>query len=66
MTVPDLHEEIASLESRLVHFEYLLEESIRNNEVMGKTKVILHEVKKIAKKLKELKRLNEIKQPGDG
>ena len=61
MSVPQLEAEIAALENRLKYFENLLELSIKNNEVLGKTKTILHEVKKLSEKLNALKRLNKIK-----
>jgi len=57
---PDLQAEIAALEIQLKHFENLLDQSIINNEVLAKTKLILHEVKKVSEKLNELKRLNGI------
>lgn len=60
MQTPDLQAEIAALEIQLKHFENLLDQSIINNEVLAKTKLILHEVKKVSEKLNELKRLNGI------
>lgn len=61
MSIPDLDSEISSLENRLAHFEYLLELSIKNNDVLTRTKAILHEVKKLSEKLNELRRVNLIK-----
>jgi len=61
MQLPQIDAEIAALETRLKHFEDLLELSIKNNDVLAKTKTILQEVKKLSEKLNALKRLNKIK-----
>jgi hypothetical protein len=61
MSIPDIETEISFLENRLAHFEYLLDLSIKNNDVLTRTKAILHEVKKLSEKLNELKRVSMIK-----
>ena len=61
MSLHQLETEIATLEKRVKYFENLLEVSIKNNEVLGKTKAILHEIKKLSEKLNALKRLNKIR-----
>ena len=56
---PPIHKaEIAALELQLKDYEKYLEESINKNEILAKTKIILHEIKRISKKINELKRLD--------
>jgi hypothetical protein len=45
------------LEVQLKHYENLLDQSIRNNEILGKVKVIYRDLKAVSEKLKELKKL---------
>jgi hypothetical protein len=52
---------IALMESELKHYEKLLDESIANNEILAKTKIILRKLKKVSQDLNELKRLKAIK-----
>jgi hypothetical protein len=61
MPTTNLQKGITALETRLKHFEKLFDQSIKNNEVLAKTKVILNEVKRLSEKLNELKRTNGIK-----
>lgn len=57
----EINAAIFNLENRLSYFEKLLEESISKNEVLAKTKIILHELKQVSEQLNELKRLKKIK-----
>jgi Cu/Ag efflux pump CusA len=50
--------EISALELQLKDYEKHLDESIKKNEIFAKTKLILSDIKRISKKLIELKRLN--------
>jgi hypothetical protein len=52
---------IALMESELKLYEKLLDESIANNEILAKTKIILRKLKKVSQDLNELKRLKAIK-----
>jgi len=47
--------EIAVLETLLTHYETMLSRSLIDNEEFRITKKIFHELKKIKKKMKELK-----------
>jgi cell shape-determining protein MreC len=49
------------MESELKHYEKLLDESIANNEILAKTKIILRKLKQVSQELNELKRLKAIK-----
>ena len=51
--------EIAALELQLKDYERYLDECIQKNEILAKTKVILHEMKRISKKIIELKGSNQ-------
>jgi hypothetical protein len=62
MQTKNLTAEIAELEIQLKHLTNLLDLSIRNNEILAKTKVIYHDLKRVSDKLERLKVLNE----GDG
>jgi hypothetical protein len=55
MKPPDLTAEIAVLEEKLKHHQKLLDQAFANNLQFAETKVILHEVKKIADKLAVVK-----------
>jgi len=50
--------EIATLENLLKEYEKFFEESISNNEILGKTKIILLEMKRISQEIIDLKRQN--------
>jgi hypothetical protein len=52
---------ITLMESELKHYEKLLDESIANNEILAKTKIILRKLKQVSQDLNELKRLKTIK-----
>jgi hypothetical protein len=53
--------ELDALEAKLKEYEMYLEASIKNNEILAKTKTILHEIKRISQKIIELKKRNEPK-----
>jgi hypothetical protein len=52
---------IVLLESELEHYEKLLDESITNNEILSRTKIILRKLKQVSEDLNKLKRLKAIK-----
>ena len=52
------NQEIAALEKLLKEYEKFFEQSIKNNEILGKTKIILLEMKRISQKIMDLKRQN--------
>ena len=52
------NQEINKLENILKQYEKFFEESIKNNEILGKTKIILLEMKRISQKIIDLKRQN--------
>jgi hypothetical protein len=54
-------EALDALEEQLKEYEMFLEESINNNEILAKTKIILREIKRISKKIIEIKNLNGLK-----
>jgi hypothetical protein len=51
--------EIIALEVQLRHFEKLLNQSIKNNEIFARTKNIFQEMKIIYSKLADFKKNNE-------
>jgi hypothetical protein len=55
----DKKTEIAELELRLIFYEKLLDESIANNQIFAKTKVIFLELKQVSQKIIELKKIND-------
>ncbi len=57
MPTEEINAAIATLEIQLNHYENLLDQSIRNNEIFAKTKVIYKDLKAVAEKLKELKKI---------
>ena len=57
----EINAAIVLLESQLKEYEKLLDESISNNEILAKTKVILRELKQVSEDLNELKRLKKNK-----
>ncbi|HLA58846.1 MAG TPA: hypothetical protein VK622_08800 [Puia sp.] len=57
----EINAAILLLESQLKDYERLLDESITNNEILARTKVILRELKKVSEDLNELKRLKKNK-----
>ena len=56
----EINAAIALLENQLKQYEKLLDESISNDEILSKTKVILRELKQVSEELNELKRLKKI------
>jgi hypothetical protein len=61
MPTKEVNAAIVALENQLKHYEKLLDESITNNEILAKTKLILRELKKVSEDLNELKRLKKVK-----
>jgi hypothetical protein len=57
MQVQDLKAEINALEIQLKHLTTLLDQSIRNNEILAKTKVIYHDVRLLTDRLQKLKEM---------
>ena len=59
--IPDkeINAAIGLLENQLKDYEQRLDESITNNEILVKTKVILRELKQVSEELNELKRLKK-------
>jgi len=61
MPEKEINAAIESLENELKRYEKLLDESITNNEILSKTKIILHKLKQVSEDLNELKRLKKAK-----
>ena len=59
MPTKEIDAAIKALEIQLRHYENLLDQSIRNNEILSQVKVIYHDLKKVAEKLKELKKIRK-------
>ena len=59
MQTKDCTDEIRELEIQIAQYEKLLDLSFRNNEILAKTKVIYHQLKKISERLAVLKQINE-------
>jgi hypothetical protein len=59
MQTKDCTEEIRDLEIQMAHYEKLLDLSFRNNEILAKTKVIYHQLKKISERLAVVKHISE-------
>jgi len=59
MPTKEINEAIAILEAQLKQYEGLLNESLNNDEILAKTKVILQELKKVAQELNELKKMKK-------
>ena len=57
MPTKEINAAIATLEAQLKHYENLLDQSINNNVILAKTKIILRELKQVSKELNELKKL---------
>ena len=57
----EINAAIVLLESQLKHYEKMLDESISNDEILAKTKVILRKLNQVSEDLNELKRLKAIK-----
>jgi len=59
MPTKEINAAIVALESQLKHYEKLLDQSISNNEILAKTKIILLKLKDISQELNELKKYKE-------
>jgi hypothetical protein len=59
MQSQDNNAEIAALEIQFKHYQKLLDQSIRSNEIFAKTKVIYHDMKIVSDKLNKLKKIME-------
>jgi tRNA1(Val) A37 N6-methylase TrmN6 len=59
MPTKEIDAAIKALEIQVRHYENLLDQSIRNNEILSQVKVIYHDLKKVSEKLRELKKLQE-------
>ena len=57
MPTEEVSAEIKALEIQQRQYENLLDQSISNNEILAKVKVIYHDLKAVSDKLKELKKL---------
>jgi hypothetical protein len=57
MPTQEISAAIAALESQLIHYEKLLNRSISNDEILAKTKVILHKLNEVSKELNNLKQI---------
>ena len=58
MPTEEVNAEIKALEIQQRQYEKLLDQSISNNEILAKVKVIYHDLKAVSDKLKELKKLH--------
>jgi hypothetical protein len=56
MPTKEIDMAITALEGQLKHYENLLDQSISNDEILAKTKVILRNLKKVSQELIELKK----------
>ena len=54
----ELKAEITALEIQTKHLEKALDQSIRSNEVLAKTKVIYHDLRMASEKLEKLRKMN--------
>jgi hypothetical protein len=57
MPTKEIDAAIILLESQLRNYEQLLDQSISNNEILAKTKVILRKLKEVSQELNDLKKL---------
>lgn len=53
----ELKAEITALEIQTKHLEKVLDQSIRSNEVLAKTKVIYHDLRMASEKLEKLRKM---------
>ena len=58
MPSEEVNAEIKALEIQQRQYEKLLDQSISNNEILAKVKIIYHDLKAVTDKLKELKKLH--------
>ena len=59
MQTKDCTDEIRELEIQMAQYEKLLDLSFRNNEILAKTKIIYHQLKKVSERLTAIKQINE-------
>jgi hypothetical protein len=59
MQTKDCTDEIRELEIQMAQYEKLLDQSFSNNEILAKTKVIYHQLKKVSERLAVIKQINE-------
>ncbi len=59
MPTREIDAAIKALEIQLRHYEDLLDQSIRDNEILVNVKVIYRELKEVSNELEELKKLRE-------
>ena len=59
MQTKDCTDEIRELEIQIAQYEKLLDLSFRNNEILAKTKIIYHQLKKVSERLTAIKQINE-------
>jgi cell shape-determining protein MreC len=57
MPTKEVNAAIVVLEKQLKSYEKLLDETIANNEILAKAKIILLKLKEVSKELNELKNL---------
>jgi tRNA1(Val) A37 N6-methylase TrmN6 len=57
MQTEEVSAAIKDLEIQQRQYENLLDQSISNNEILAKVKIIYHDLKAVSDKLKELKKL---------
>jgi hypothetical protein len=63
MPTKEINAAIKALEIQVHHYENLLDQSISNNEILAKAKVIYRDLKEVSEKLKELKKLQKKEHP---
>jgi len=59
MPTQEIDAAIKALEIQVHHYENLLDQSICNNEILAKVKVIYQDLKAVSGKLKELKKIQD-------
>jgi hypothetical protein len=59
MQTKDCTDEIRELEIQMAQYEKLLDLSFRNNEILAKTKIIYHQLKKVSERLAAIKQISE-------
>jgi hypothetical protein len=59
MPTQEIDAAIKALEIQVRHYENLMDQSIRENEILAKVKVIYRDLKEVSIKLEELKKLQK-------
>jgi hypothetical protein len=59
MPIEEINAAIKALEIQLNYYENLLDQSISNNEILARTKVIYQDLKLIVDKLEKLKKMKD-------